>query len=296
MRIVISGALGFIGRALVKAVEDQGHDVVRLVRRAPERPNEVAWNPDRGEIDARGLADSHAIVHLAGENIAGRWTRAKMDRIRESRAKGTRLLSQSMGRVGRRPKVFVSASATGFYGNRAGELLTEQSPPGKGFLADVCREWEAASWPAAQHGLRVVNLRFGMVLSPHGGALAAMLPAFRLGLGGVLGSGYQHMPWVTLEDAVAAILFAISDDTLAGPVNVVAPEAVTNRRFTKALARVMHRPAFLRAPAPVLRLAFGPMADDVLLTSANVVPERLLEAGFRFTWPQLEPALEHLLK
>jgi len=296
MRIVITGALGFIGRALVKAIEDQGHDVVRLVRRAPQRPNEVAWNPDTGEIDARGLTDSHAVVHLAGENIAGRWTPAKMDRILQSRAKGTRFLSQSMGRVGRRPKVFISASATGFYGNRAGELLTEQSAPGKGFLADVCREWEAASWPAAQHGLRVANLRFGMVLSAHGGALAAMLPAFRLGLGGVLGGGYQHMPWVTLEDAVAAILYVIADETVAGPINVVAPEAVTNRQFTKTLARVMRRPAFLRVPAPVLRLMFGPMANEVLLASANVVPQRLLEAGFRFTWPDLEPALDHLLK
>ena len=295
MRIVVSGASGFIGRALVKALDDQGHDVVRLVRRPPERPNEVAWNPATGEIDAHGLSDSHALVHLAGENIAGRWTPAKMDRIYQSRAKGTRLLSTSMGRVARRSKVFISASATGFYGNRAGELLTEQSRPGEGFLAEVCKEWEAASWPAAQHGLRVVNLRFGMVMSRNGGALAKMVPAFRLGLGGVLGSGAQHMPWVTIDDAVAAILYAISDETLAGPVNVVAPQAVTNERFTDTLARVLHRPALFTVPAWVLRLAFRQMADEVLLASANVVPERLMEAGFRFTWPELEPALKHVL-
>jgi len=294
MRIVISGASGFIGRALAKAVEDQGHDVVRLVRRAPERPNEVAWNPARGEIDARGLTDCNAVVHLAGENITGRWSRAKMLRILDSRMKGTRLLSESMGRVGNRPKVFISASATGFYGNRAGELLTEHSRPGKGFLAEVCREWESASWPAAQHGLRVANLRFGMVLSRNGGALAKMLPAFRLGLGGVLGGGHQHMPWVTLEDAVHAILYVISDDTLAGPINVVAPETVTNEQFTDTLARVLHRPALFHVPATLLRLAFGRMADEMLLASANVVPQRLLDAGFRFTWPELEPALRQL--
>jgi uncharacterized protein (TIGR01777 family) len=296
MRIVISGASGFIGRALAKAAEDQGHVVVRLVRRAPERPDEVAWNPDKGEIDARGLAECNAVVHLAGENIAGRWTRAKMLRILDSRMKGTRLLSQSMGRVGSRPNVFISASATGFYGNRAGEALTEQSRPGNGFLAEVCREWESASWPAAQHGLRVVNPRFGMVLSRNGGALAKMLPAFRFGLGAVLGKGHQHMPWVTIDDAVAAIMFIISDETLAGPVNVVAPEIVTNERFSDTLARALHRRALFNVPPFVLRLAFGQMADEVLLSSANVVPQRLIDAGFRFSWPDLEPALDHLLK
>jgi len=294
MRIVISGASGFIGRALAKAVEDQGHEVVRLVRRAPERSNEVAWNPDKGDIDTRGMRDCQAVVHLAGENIAGRWSRKKMLRILDSRMKGTRLLAMAMGRVGGRPKVFISASATGYYGNRAGELLTEQSRPGTGFLAEVCREWESASWPAAQHGLRVVNPRFGMVLSRDGGALAKMLPAFRFGLGAVLGKGHQYMPWVTIDDAVAAILFAISDETLAGPVNVVAPEIVTNERFTDTLARVLHRRALVNVPPFVLRLAFGQMADEVLLSSANVVPQRLTEAGFRFSWPELEPALDHL--
>jgi uncharacterized protein (TIGR01777 family) len=296
MRIVVSGASGFIGRALVKALDDHGHDVVRLVRRPPERPNEVAWNPDKGEIDTRGMGECHAVIHLAGENIAGRWTREKMDRIRESRAKGTRLLATSMGRVGTKPNVFISASATGIYGNRPGELLTEHSKPGEWFLAEVCKEWEAASWPAAQHGLRVANLRFGMVLSRDGGALAKMLPAFRMWLAGVLGKGHQYMPWITIDDAVAAILYVISNETLAGPINVVAPEAATNEQFTDTLARVLHRRALFNVPPFVLRLAFGQMADEVLLSSANVVPQRLIEAGFRFKWPQLESALEYLLK
>ena len=295
MRIVISGASGLIGRALARVAEDHGHEVVRLVRRAPEQPNEVAWAPDKGEIDTRGMRDCHAVVHLAGENIAGRWSTAKMLRILDSRMKGTRLLSMAMGRVGGRPRVFISASATGYYGNRGGEILTEQSMPGTGFLVEVCREWESASWPAAQHGLRVANLRFGMVLSRNGGALAKMLPAFRWGLGGVLGKGQQHMPWVTIDDAVAAIMHVISDESLAGPINVVAPETVTNEQFTDTLARVLHRRALFHVPPLLLRLAFGQMADEVLLAGARVVPQRLTEAGFRFAWPELEPALEHVV-
>lgn len=295
MRVVVSGASGFIGSALVKALEDEGHDAVRLVRRAAKKPNEVSWNPSRGEIDVRGISECGAVVHLAGENIAGRWTQAKMVRILDSRVSGTRLLAEAMGRVGGRPKVFVSASAAGYYGNRGGEILTERSGPGAGFLPDVCQEWEAASWPAAQHGLRVVNPRFGMVLAKHGGALAAMLPVYGRGLGGVLGDGHQHMPWVTLEDAVAAILFLIHEPSLAGPINVTSPHSVTNVRFVKTLARVLGRPAFVRVPRFALRFMFGKMADEVLLASANVVPEKLLEAGFRFSHPDLEEALKSVL-
>lgn len=296
MRVLVSGASGLIGSALVSSLEDQGHSVVRLVRRAPRDPNESFWDPARGEIDVRRLDNCAAVVHLAGENVAGRWNEAKMLRILDSRVKGTRLLAESMGRIGGRPKVFVSASGIGFYGDRAGELLTEQSEPGAGFMAEVCREWEAASWPAAQHGLRVVNTRLGMVLSRRGGALAAMLPIFRFGLGCTFGGGRQHTSWVAIEDAVAAIIFCIMEPTLAGPVNVVAPRATTNRDFVKTLAAVMGKPAFLRAPRFVLRLALGRMADEALLSSANVLPQRLLEAGFRFTWPDLEPALKHILE
>lgn len=295
MRIVVSGASGFIGSALVKALDAEGQDVVRLVRRAAKKPNEVSWNPARGELDVRGLSECRAIVHLAGENIAGRWTEAKMVRILDSRIRGTRLLAEAMGRVGGRPKVFVSASASGYYGDRGGEVLSERSAPGVGFLPDVCKEWEAASWPAAQHGLRVVNPRFGMVLDSHGGALAAMLPVYRAGLGGILGDGRQHMPWVTIEDAVAAIMFLINEPSVAGPVNVTSPHSVTNRKFVKTLAGVLHKPAFMRVPRFALRLMFGKMADEVLLASANVVPEKLLEAGFRFCHPELEEALKSVL-
>jgi uncharacterized protein (TIGR01777 family) len=295
MKILISGASGLIGSALVRSFCDAGHAVTRLVRRQPG-PAEVRWDPAAGRLDPAGLEGLDAVVHLAGEGIAaGRWTQHRKARIRDSRARGTRLLSQALAGLARRPEVFASASAIGYYGNRGDEPLDEESPPGSGFLAEVCREWEAATEPAAKAGIRVVQLRLGMVLASPGGALARMLPMFRVGLGGRLGDGRQYVSWITLDDVVGAIGHVLATDTLQGPVNLVAPRPVTNRQFTAALARVLRRPALLPAPAFALRILLGQMAEELLLASARVVPRRLLDAGYRFRHEELEAALRHVL-
>jgi uncharacterized protein (TIGR01777 family) len=236
------------------------------------------------------------VVHLAGENIAtGRWTAQKKARILESRVQGTRLLCEAIMQLVKPPKVFVSASAVGYYGDRGTQLLREESAPGKGFLAEVCRAWEAAAAPVAQRGLRLVYLRLGVVLSPAGGALAKMLVPFRLGAGGVVGTGKQYMPWVALDDVVGAIHHVLTTETLQGPVNVVAPELMTNETFTKTLGRVLGRPTVLPMPAFAVRLAFGEMADPLLLASARVEPARLMASGYTFRYPELESALRSLL-
>jgi uncharacterized protein (TIGR01777 family) len=236
-----------------------------------------------------------AVVHLAGENVAGRWTRAKKARIRDSRVRGTRLLAEALARSRRPPKVLACASAVAYYGDRGEEVLRESSPPGRGFLAEVCRAWESATAPAAERGIRVVNLRFGLVLSRAGGALGRMLPVFRVGLGGRLGDGRQYWSWVALDDCVAAIGHALASQGLAGGVNVVAPHPVTNAELTAALGGVLSRPAPLAVPAFAARLAFGEMAREVLLASARVEPARLLAGGFRFRFGRVRPALEHVL-
>jgi uncharacterized protein (TIGR01777 family) len=296
MKVLVSGSSGLIGSAVLENLIAGGHSVIRLVRRAPGQ-NEVHWDPDAGTIATALLEGLDAVVHLAGENIAqGRWTQQKKERIRDSRVKGTQILCQALARLAQPPKVLVAASAIGYYGERGDEVLTEESPPGSGFLADVCRQWEAASSPAAQSGIRVVNLRIGIVLSEKGGALAKMLLPFRLGVGGRVGSGKQYMSWIALDDVVGAINHAIANDSLSGPVNAVAPNPVTNYEFTKALGKVLERPTPFPMPAFAARLALGEMADELLLASTRVAPRRLLATGYKFLFPELEGALRHLLK
>jgi hypothetical protein len=297
MRVAVSGCTGLVGSEVVASLSAAGHEVVRLVRRAPA-PGEkaVLWDPEKGEIDAAGLEGLDAVVHLAGENIAsGRWNAERKAAIRDSRVNGTRLLCDVLAGLARPPKTLVCASAIGYYGDRGTDVLTEESPPGAGFLPEVCREWEAASAPAARVGIRVVALRIGMVLSPKGGALARMLPLFRAGLGGVIGNGRQYVGWVALDDLVGIVLHALQSGELRGPVNAVAPVPVTNRELTDALGKVLSRPTLFPVPAFALRLAVGEMADALLLSSARVVPKRLEETGYRFRFPELPAALRHLL-
>jgi uncharacterized protein len=296
MNILVTGASGLIGSTLVPFLTTSGHSVTRLVRSQP-KPGEraVHWEPMTGTIDVHALAGVEAVVHLAGENIAGRWTAAKKVKIRDSRVKGTQVLCEALNRLAPPPKVLVSASAIGYYGDRGEEILTEESAPGRGFLAEVCRAWEGATEPARQKGIRVVNLRMGIVLSPAGGALAKILPPFRAGLGGVLGNGRQYMSWIALDDAVGAIHHAIVTDSLQGPTNAVAPQAVTNQEFTKTLGKVLGRPTVVPLPAFAARLMFGEMADELLLASARVQPAKLLASGYSFRYPELEGALRHLL-
>jgi len=297
MKILVSGSSGLVGSALVQSFTAAGHDVVRLVR-CEARPGqaEILWDPAAAGLDPDRLEGLDAVVHLAGENIAqGRWTRKKKARIRDSRVDGTRLLSRTLAGLAAKPSCFVSASAIGYYGNRGDELLDESSPPAAGFLSDVCRDWEAATQPAGAAGIRVVQLRFGMILAPGGGALAKMLGPFRWGLGGRLGNGRQYISWVTLDDVLGAIDHVLATGAIQGPINVVSPQPVTNRQFTRTLGRVLHRPTLLPAPAFVLRLVLGPMADELLLAGARVVPQRLLESGYKFRDAELEPALRRMI-
>jgi uncharacterized protein (TIGR01777 family) len=298
MRVAITGSTGLVGSEVVTVLSAAGHEVVRLVRRVPA-PGEKAvlrWDPVRREVDAAGLEVLDAVVHLAGENIAsGRWNAARKAAIRASRVNGTRLLCDALAGLARPPKTLVCASAVGYYGDRGADVLTEESPPGAGFLPDVCREWEAAAEAAMRKGVRVVVLRIGVVLSPKGGALARMLPLFRAGLGGVIGSGRQYVSWVALDDLPLIILHALQCGDLSGPVNAVAPRPVTNRELTEALGKVLSRPTLFPVPAFALRLAVGEMADALLLSSARVVPKRLLETGYTFRSPDLEPTLRRLL-
>lgn len=301
MRVIVTGSTGLVGRALVRSLLADGHEVTRLVRgdsqsfRAPGTAA-VQWNPERGEIDAKSLEGHDAAVHLAGESIAeGRWDDEKKRRIRESRVKGTRLIAEALAGLDEKPRALVSASAVGFYGDRGDEVLSEESASGTDFLSEVCREWEKSTLAASQAGLRVVHVRIGVVLSAEGGALPKMLTPFKLGLGGRVGSGRQYMSWITLEDLVSVIRRAVEDETLRGPVNAVAPRPVTNEEFTKALGRVLGRPTVFAVPAFAARLAFGEMADALLLSGSRVEPARLSEAGFEFRHPEVEGALRSVL-
>ncbi len=295
MHIAVSGSGGLIGSAVVPFLIGKGHRVTRLVRRPPAG-DEVRWDPAAGVRDLSRLEEVEAVVHLAGENIAaGRWTPRRKEEIRSSRVEGTRRLCESLGRLGRPPKVLISASAIGIYGDRGEEILAEDSAPGKDFLAQVCRDWEAATEPASRAGIRVVQLRFGMILSPAGGALKKMLLPFKMGAGGRIGSGTQFMSWIAVDDAVDAIHHVLSTEALRGPVNTVAPAPVTNAEFTRILARVLSRPALAPMPAFAAKLAFGEIADALLLASQRVMPTRLQASGYRFQYPELEGALRHLL-
>jgi uncharacterized protein (TIGR01777 family) len=273
----------------------RGDLAVPLVRRDDARG--VRWDPKTGRFDDALAEGFDAVVHLAGENIAsGRWTRQRKSEIRDSRVGGTRLLAEHLTALSRPPRVLVCASAVGFYGDGGGVDCTEAAPQGRGFLAEVCRDWEAASEPASARGIRVVVLRIGLVLAAEGGVLPRMLPAFKLGLGARLGDGKQWMSWIALRDLVRVIERAIAEETLTGPVNAVAPEPVTNAAFTMTLARVLGRPTFLSIPALVLRAALGGMAEELLLSGARVLPARLQDAGFPFEHARLEPGLRALTR
>jgi uncharacterized protein (TIGR01777 family) len=296
MKVLISGSHGLVGSTLIKSLESDGQEVVRLVRHPPTGAPEIEWSPERYSIALARLEGFDAVIHLAGESIAeGRWNEEKKRRIRESRVKGTRLLSDSLANIKHPPKSFLCASAIGYYGNRGDEILTESSPPGDDFLAEVCVEWEKASEEAVQKGIRTVNLRFGIILDSKGGALAKMLPPFRMGVGGKIGAGRQWMSWIALDDVVGAIKRALTNETLSGPVNFVAPNPVTNREFTKTLGKVLSRPTLFSIPAFGARLAFGEMADALLLSSQRVEPERLKKAGYQFRYSELKGALRHVL-
>jgi hypothetical protein len=300
-RVAISGASGLVGGALSAHLLERGDEVVHLVRRPPQ-PNlpagtiETTWSPEHGLEEPGDLEGCFAVVHLAGENVAaGRWTTRRRRRIRDSRIEGTRTLVASLAQLARPPRVLLCASATGYYGDRGAAPLDERSAAGRGFLAEVCVAWEQAARRARDAAMRVTSFRLGMVLAGDGGALARMLPVFRIGLGGRLGDGRQYMPWIALDDVVLALDHLLGRDDLEGPVNLVAPESATNATFTATLGRVLGRPAVLPVPAAALRAMLGDVADELLLASARVVPERLQGSGFAFRFPQLEGALRHVL-
>jgi uncharacterized protein (TIGR01777 family) len=289
MKILVSGSTGLIGSALIPVLAEQGHTIIRLVRRQP-RPGtaEVQWNPEAAQIDAAALEGLDAVVHLAGENVAGRWTKEKKARILDSRVQGTRLLSETLARLKNPPRALASASAIGYYGNRGDEVLREDSAPGTSFMAEVCREWEEATKPASDASIRIV-------LSPQGGALAKMLTPFRLGVGGRIGSGNQYWSWIALDDVISAIRHVLATDELRGAVNIVAPQPVTNAEFTSTLGRALGRLTLLPVPAFAIRLAMGEMADEALLASARVEPACLQQTGYTFRHSDLDGALRHLL-
>jgi len=295
--VLLSGASGMLGSALRQALAGQGVAVRQLVRGAVQGEGQIAWAPaaERAVAEPSALEGCAAAIHLSGASVAGRrWTASYRREMAASRVETTRALAETLAGLGRRPEVLVVASAVGIYGSRGDEVLDESSQAGTGFLAELCRAWEAAAEPARRAGVRVVHARFGVVLG-RGGALAKMLPVFKLGLGGPLGSGRQWMSWVSLDDAVAALLFAARTSELTGALNVTAPEPVTNAAFTRALGWVLRRPAVLAAPAAALRLVFGEMAEEALLASQRAVPRRLLDAGFRFGYPEIDGALRAAL-
>lgn len=295
MKILVSGTTGLIGSALIPYLEAAGYTVVKLVRVCADlRANEIAWDPARGVINPPLLEGLDAVVHLAGESIMGRWTKTKKAKIRLSRVEGTMRLCQAIETLKKPPSVFICASAIGYYGDRGDEILTDHSTKGEGFLSDVCEEWEKASLVVMKKGIRTVNLRTGMVLSAKGGALKQMLPVFKWGMGGNLGSGTQWISWISLDDLLRAIAFTLKNDQLRGAVNAVAPFPVTNQVFTRTLGHLLRRPTFLTMPSFMVKLVFGELGTSLLLASQNVRPLKLEEAGFLFTYPHLEEALRAL--
>jgi uncharacterized protein (TIGR01777 family) len=295
-RIAITGSSGLIGSALAHLLTTGGHEVVRLVRRPPRADDEIQWQPTGGVPNVAALEGVDAVVHLAGENLAdGRWTKKRKAAIRDSRVAGTQMLVESLAQMKQPPKTFVSASAVGIYGDTGDAEVDETHPAGSGFLAEVCQQWEAATAALASTGTRIVHARFGVVLWPSGGMLAKLLPIFKAGLAGRVGSGRQYMSWVTRDDAIGAIAHALLHSDVHGPLNVVAPNAVTNAEFTTTLGHVLGRPTALPVPRFALRLAYGEMADEAILVSCRAVPRVLAESAYAFRDPQLEPALRHML-
>ena len=294
-RILVTGASGPIGEALLPSLKARGYTITRLVREQPSGEGQVFWNPAQ-PLSPQSVSGFDAVIHLAGETIVGRWTKTKKARIRDSRALGTRHLAEALAKAPQPPRVLISASAIGYYGDRGEDILHEDSSLGSGFLPEVCRDWEAASQPATAAGIRTVQTRFGLVLSPTGGALQKMLPPFRMGVGGKIGNGRQWWSWIDVKDLVGAIHHALKNDVLHGPVNVVAPKPVRNAEFSKILATVLSRPSIFPMPAFAARLAFGQMADELLLASQHVEPAKLVATGYPFHYPDLKPALEAILK
>lgn len=298
MRILVSGAHGLVGTALGSKLLAAGHTVSALTRSAAA-PGGIRWDPSAGlgpEESQLAAAAPEVVIHLAGESLrARRWTARKKERIRASRVQGMRLLCDALLRLRHPPRVLVNASAIGYYGDRGDEILTEANAPGTGFLATVCQELETESARAVAGGIRVVNLRLGLILSARGGAMEMMLPPFRLGFGGPFGSGRQYMSWITLDDVTAAIQYCIDNHAMTGPVNLVAPRPATNAEFVRTLGRVLHRPAVLPLPAGLMRILMGELADELLLASQKVQPQRLLAGGFVFGQPDLEPALRSVI-
>ena len=299
MKVLITGSGGLIGQHLVQALEHLGHEIIRLVRDLQDAESTVIlWNPTSSSmVNPERLEALDAVIHLAGENIADeRWTPEKKMRIRNSRVQGTGLLAASLADLAQRPRVFICASATGYYGDQGAQECNEMSLGGDSFLAGVCRDWESATRPAADTGIRTVQLRLGMILSSSGGALEKMKAPFRLGLGGVIGNGRQYWSWISLEDAVRAIVHVLYKDDLSGPVNLVSPNPSTNRDFTRALGKALKRPTLFPMPTFAARALMGEMAHELMLGSARVVPTRLIESGFNFQDPDLAPLLKQLME
>jgi uncharacterized protein len=299
MKILLSGSSGLIGGELQSFLKTCGHEIFRLVRCKQEISSDaIFWDPEQGLIDRDSLNGFDAVIHLAGENIAdGRWNERKKRRILESRVKGTELLTKALCEIPQPPAAFISGSAIGYYGNRGEEICTEKTPSGTGFLAEVCRQWEAAAAPAAKKGIRTLYLRTGVVLSEHGGALGKMLLPFKLGLGGKIGHGQQYISWIAMDDLLAILLFALVNEDLQGPINAVSPNPIRNEEFTEVLGEVLNRPTWFTVPEPFLKLVLGKeMAEEFLLTSTRVLPEHLEEAGYSFLYPDLERTLRYLLK
>ena len=292
MRVVVSGSSGFIGSALVEALESKGHEALRLIRSPVfNQRNEIRWNPEDGTLGPGDLSGLNGVIHLAGENIgSGRWTKRRMAKIMDSRTGGTSLLARTLASLPGVPEVLICASAVGYYGNCGNRELDEDGSQGSGFLAEVVREWEAATRPAVEAGIRVVCLRFGMVLSPEGGVLARLLPLFHLGLGGPVGSGRQYMSWIMLEDVIGVIFHVLNTGELSGAVNVTAPNPVTNREFARILGHVLRRPAIIPVPAPVIKLVFGRMGKELLLFGQRAIPRKLTDSGYKFKYPELRRA------
>ena len=296
MKVAVSGSTGLVGSAVVKRLSAEGHEILRMVRREASGTGEVRWDPAGEKTDIASYSGIDGFVHLAGENIAGgRWTEKMKQKIRDSRVPATRKLCEGLATLEHKPQVLVCASAIGYYGEGGDAILDESSPAGEGYLAEVCKDWEAATQPAADAGIRVVNLRIGVILSPDGGALKQMLTPFKLCVGGKVGSGKQYWSWVALDDVVGAIAFALMHEQLSGPANATSPNPVTNLEFTKVLGKVLGRPTIFPMPAFAAKLALGEMAEELLLTSSRIVPKKLEAAGYQFAYADLEKALRHLL-
>ena len=294
-RILVSGVSGPIGAVLLPSLKATGASITRLVRHPATENDEISWDPSR-PLSPDSVSGFDAVIHLAGESIVGRWTEAKKRRILDSRTQGTSHLAEAVAKAPQPPRVFISASAVGFYGNRGDEILREDSPSGEGFAAEICRQWEAAAQPAARAGIRTAQLRIGVVMSADGGALPKMLPAFRLGLGGRLGDGRQWWTWVSVRDVVGAIHHVLENESLSGPVNTVSPNPVTNAQFTSTLASVLKRPAIFPMPAFAVRLVFGEMGEELFLGSQRVEPAKLTATGYQFQHPDLRNTLKEILQ